>query len=136
MINADFPGHPNQPTLPLVRVRVEYNDELQCFNTIRFGQQFQSKVANPTDMVKLAKEKTKEKRSRKIGDDRENMEEFLQNEEIGDVWEIKMNMIIEKYFNEVPSAKQLQVLSIKGISDAAARYIDKGDRDSIERIFK
>lgn len=87
-------------------------------------------------MILLKKEKPKEKRSRKCDDDRDNMEDFLQNEEIDDVWDIKMNMIIEKYFQEVPTAKHLQVLSIKGISDAAARFIDRGDRDSIEQIFK
>ncbi|XP_065209390.1 double-strand break repair protein MRE11 [Planococcus citri] len=140
IVNASdqITGHPKQPTLPLIRIRVEYVDELQCFNTIRFGQQFQSKVANPTDMIKLFREKPKERKAREGLDieGKENMEEFLENEEVEDLWEIKMNAIIAKYFNEVNTAKQMQVLSIRGISEAAARYIDKGDRDAIERIFQ
>lgn len=120
----------------MIRIRVEYNDELQCFNAIRFGQQFQSRVANPTDMVKLSKEKSKERKLRNGVEGKEEMEEFLKNEEVEDLWEVKMNAIIAKYFEEVNTAKQLQILSIRGISEAAARFIDKGDREIIEQIFK
>lgn len=40
-------GHPEQPTLPLIRLRLQYNDENQMFNHIRFGQQFNLRVSVP-----------------------------------------------------------------------------------------
>lgn len=76
-------GHERQPKLPLLRVRVEYTDEAQCFNTIRFGQKYQSRVANPDDMILLKREKTTQRKSRENDeDDKENMQQFLQNEEV------------------------------------------------------
>ena len=30
-------GHPRQPTKPLLRLRVEFSDETDMFNVVRFG---------------------------------------------------------------------------------------------------
>jgi len=49
--NEKLTSHPKQPKLPLLRLRVHYTEEEQIFNTIRFGQQYNNKVANPTDML-------------------------------------------------------------------------------------
>lgn len=40
--------------LPLIRLRVFYERDLQSFNAIRFGQKYVGRVANPEDVVKLA----------------------------------------------------------------------------------
>ncbi|CAB0002214.1 unnamed protein product [Nesidiocoris tenuis] len=46
------PGHPKQPTLPLIRLRLEVDELVNRFNETRFGQQYYSDVvANPADMV-------------------------------------------------------------------------------------
>lgn len=50
-------GHPQQPTLPLLRVRVVYSDEKQTFNASRFGFKFEGLVANIEDLVIFAREK-------------------------------------------------------------------------------
>lgn len=39
--------------LPLLRLIVAYVDEAQAFNTIRFGQKYIGRVANPKDIIKL-----------------------------------------------------------------------------------
>lgn len=36
---------PAQPKLPLIRLRVHFKDERNCFNTIRYGQQFHERVS-------------------------------------------------------------------------------------------
>lgn len=48
---------------PLIRLNVRCRDERQIFNTIRFGQEYLGKVANPEDMVKctMIKERTRQK---------------------------------------------------------------------------
>lgn len=48
-------GHPKQPTLPLVRIRVEYRNEDEMFNPIRVGLNYAEKVANPSDLIILRK---------------------------------------------------------------------------------
>ena len=52
------PGHPRQPTLPLIRVRVIYHEENQVFNACRFGFKFEGLVANTEDLVIFNREKT------------------------------------------------------------------------------
>ncbi|XP_023018271.2 double strand break repair nuclease mre11 [Leptinotarsa decemlineata] len=43
---------PDVSEKPLIRLNVKVRDEKQVFNTIRFGQSYVGKVANPEDMVK------------------------------------------------------------------------------------
>ncbi|MPC86126.1 Double-strand break repair protein MRE11A [Portunus trituberculatus] len=52
-------GHPRQPTLPLIRVRVHYSDEAEIFNVSRFGFKFDGLVANTEDLVSFVREKVK-----------------------------------------------------------------------------
>lgn len=39
-----FTGHPKQPQLPLIRLRIIFSNEEQMFNAIRFGQSYNEKV--------------------------------------------------------------------------------------------
>lgn len=48
--------HPNQPKEPLIRLRILYSEEDQMFNYIRFGQQYNNRVANPMDMILFKKQ--------------------------------------------------------------------------------
>lgn len=57
-------GHPRQPTVPNVRLRICFNDEEQMFNGIRLGQTFNDRVANPADMIHFKKMIKKEKKER------------------------------------------------------------------------
>lgn len=45
--------HPEQPTLPLIRLRMLFNEEHQMFNEIRFGQQFTGKVSYPFNLLPM-----------------------------------------------------------------------------------
>lgn len=74
-------GHPKQPKLPLIRLRIEYTSETQHFNSIQFGQEFQGRVANSSDMILLRMEKKNiEKKSRCIDDDA--LENIVDNDEV------------------------------------------------------
>ena len=44
-------GHPNQPKLPLVRVRVEFEVDSHQLAVGRFGNNFHDRVANPAEML-------------------------------------------------------------------------------------
>lgn len=37
-------GHPEQPIQPLIRLRLIFDEERLMFNTIRFGQQYNTRV--------------------------------------------------------------------------------------------
>ena len=48
-------GDPNQPTLPLVRIRIEYVDDRQTLSVGRFGNHFMDRIANPSDILLFKK---------------------------------------------------------------------------------
>lgn len=47
------------PMLPLIRLKVETSGVAEMSNPIRFGQEFQGKVANPRDMLVFYRAKKK-----------------------------------------------------------------------------
>lgn len=55
-------GHSRQPTLPLLRLRVEYIDEEDLFNVVRFGHRFAEEVANNDEILLFRKSRKTEKK--------------------------------------------------------------------------
>lgn len=74
-------GHPKQPKKPLIRLRVEYTDESQMFNTTRFGHKFTDEVANPNEMI-LFKKQRKEIKKNDTGIDKDAMDAVFAGEDV------------------------------------------------------
>lgn len=56
--------------MPLIRLRIEITRESQHFNSIQFGQEFQDRIANSSDMILLRMEKkSTEKKPKCIDND-------------------------------------------------------------------
>ncbi|KAG8299014.1 Double-strand break repair protein mre11a [Homalodisca vitripennis] len=129
-------GHRKQPTLPLIRLRVTYSEEMEYFNPIRFGQQFSDKVANPMDMILLKRERKEKKVKSEDLLDKDAIRNTIDNDEeaVGDEWGSRAETVVERYFSEGGDAKQLRVLSVRGLAEAVKRFIDKGDNDAISDI--
>ena len=51
LFTGKLTGDPNQPTQPLVRVRIEYIDDRQTLSVGRFGNHFMDRIANPADIL-------------------------------------------------------------------------------------
>lgn len=67
--------------MPLIRLRIEYTNETQHFNSIQFGQEFQDRIANSTDMILLRMEKKSVgKKTRCIDDDA--LENIIEDEDV------------------------------------------------------
>ncbi|KAG4074771.1 hypothetical protein HA402_006410 [Bradysia odoriphaga] len=123
--------HPNQPKEPLIRLRVFYSSEDQLFNAIRFGQQYNQKVANPLDMIFLKRAISKQKFDLKPLDSTAmsraaHVEEDEQN---------RVEDIVEKYFEEADPSKSLQVVPTKAFSELCRRLVLNDDDDAAERII-
>ena len=71
LLKNDLPkkltGHPDQPKLPLVRIRVEYEDETHQLAVGRFGNNFYDKVANPAEILLFKKIKKNVRDVSKLG---------------------------------------------------------------------
>ncbi|GLV44365.1 meiotic recombination 11 [Carabus blaptoides fortunei] len=116
-----------KPKLPLIRLNVNFLNEAMMSNAIRMGQQYVDRVANPTDMLSFKlKRNSATKRGRNVGvDDMEEME--------GDQLAERVEELVVKYFDM--KHQTLKVLSVKGLSEAVARYIDRNDTDALNDIY-
>ncbi|KAJ2950509.1 hypothetical protein O0L34_g8753 [Tuta absoluta] len=122
-------GDPKQPTLPLVRLNVMYEKECQNFNKMRFGQNFNGMVANPTDIINMKKEKKiRDRKPKEI----ENGDLHIEGAaEAADVEELVRN-----YYAALPIEKRLQVLSVRSMNDATGDFCIKKDDEIFKRVFE
>ncbi|XP_044727470.1 double-strand break repair protein MRE11 [Chrysoperla carnea] len=118
-------GHPKQPTLPLVRIRVEYRNEDEMFNPIRVGLNYAEKVANPSDLIILRKAFTTSSIKNDIKFSMKDMEKTIES---------RVESKVEEYFMETNEKRKMTVLSVNGMCQALRAYIDKNDNDAIELL--
>ncbi|XP_067005456.2 double-strand break repair protein MRE11 [Anabrus simplex] len=131
-------GHPKQPTLPLIRLRVEFQYEQQTFNTKRFGEMFHGKVANPIDIILMKRERQENVKEENGQVDSQAMVSVLRKEQLPSsmLWDTRVEDVVEKYFKTMDPNNHLNVLSVKGMAQAVTRYVEKDDKDAIDDIFK
>ncbi|XP_059615257.1 double-strand break repair protein MRE11 [Phlebotomus argentipes] len=122
-------GDPKQPTLPLIRLRVQYSQENHCFNPNIFHVHFFERVANPNDVVVLNRQISRIKSECKVDEtafsdafDRERQNE---NYQVSDV--------VNRYFSTVENAQNLEVQSIKCLGEVC-RHLIREDEDAAEKL--
>lgn len=131
-VHDKLTGDPRQPTLPLLRLRVEYTDEMHLLTPGRFGNNFHGRVANPSEIL-LFRKKVLD-RSQVDGDGKfaaSHMDELKAREIAG----TSMEDLILQYFNTTTDDRsQLKLLGIRGIAQAVSNYIEKDDKDAVAII--
>ncbi|CAL8103047.1 unnamed protein product [Orchesella dallaii] len=129
-------GHPKQPTIPLVRVRVFHDDVEDTFNPIRFSQKFVDKVAND-DIIMFKKTPVKREDGAEI-DAHEIGVLMMQHDE--DDLEGHVETIVENYFTQARNKGEtnslLEVLSERGLSEAVKSAVDKEDYQAISVVVE
>lgn len=122
-------GHPKQPTLPIIRLRIQFENEDQIFNSIRFGQNYMDRVANPNDMI--LRQKITKKRDEIKPLDKSVMNEILEDESSK---QIRVEDIVNSYFETVGSGQKLKVLSSMCMGEIMRRLVDSGDDQAADVI--
>jgi len=120
-------GHPGQPCKPLLRLRVEFNDEAEMINPSRFGNNYIDQVSNPAEILlfKKAKFTRSSTKDEKVDLDAIDM--------LGD--DITMDDLVEEYFNNLEDeTKQMSVLSVKRMGAAVKSFINKDDKQAVEYL--
>ncbi|XP_059480631.1 double-strand break repair protein MRE11 [Neocloeon triangulifer] len=121
-------GHPKQPKLPLIRMKVLNFNQDELFNIVRFGLQFEEKVANPTDMVMITRVQGA-RQARDVLDqdafDAAKSEAILHNVE----------ELIEKYFTDCEPGKRVQLLPVAMMNEALEHQM-KGDSSAFEIVIR
>ncbi|XP_037822124.1 double-strand break repair protein MRE11 [Lucilia sericata] len=126
-------GHPKQPTLPSIRLRLVFTDEDQMFNGIRLGQMFNERVANPGDMIHFKKMIKKEKKEKSNFDKEEMKNQFKKMEGESAA---RVEDLVERYFNEVDDSKALKVLSTKALTEICHQLVDRKDNNAADNLIR
>ncbi|XP_017151748.1 double-strand break repair protein MRE11 [Drosophila miranda] len=127
---AQLTGHPKQPHLPLIRLRLLYTDESCMFNTIRFSQMFSTRVANAQDVVQFSK-LVKRTKGETVKLDKEAMRRALEAENATRVEEL-----VDRYFDEAKTKKPLKLLHSKALAEMTYRLVERRDANAAENIVK
>lgn len=124
--------HQKQPKLPLIRLRIIYENENQMFNSIRFGQSYIDVVANPKDILIFRKLKKSSKTEVTNLDKKAFGDVYKKEMQEND--EVRVENIVHRYFEEVDNAKPLRAFDTEGLSEMCRRLVVNDDADAAERI--
>ncbi|KAJ7076421.1 Mre11 DNA-binding presumed domain-containing protein [Mycena epipterygia] len=97
------------PMLPLVRLKVDTTGVSEMSNPIRFGQEFQGRIANPRDVLVFHRSKKSAARGGK------------QRRELA---RVRVGTLVKKYLE----VQELQLLGEMEMSDAIAMFVERTTR--------
>lgn len=131
-IQALAAGQPElKPMLPLIRLKVDATGVTETFNPIRFGQEFQGRIANPRDVLTFHRKKTAPgARSGKVAIDQPELS--IDDPELS-VQEKLAKVRVQTLVKEYLAAQELQLLGESGMSDAIKMFVEKDDIHAIEQ---
>jgi double-strand break repair protein MRE11 len=98
-------------------------------NPIRFGQEYQGRVANPRDVLVFHRAKKSASRSAKVAIDQP---ELTIDDPTLSVSEKLAKVRVQALVQEYLSAQELQLLDEAGMSDAIQMFVEKDDTHAIQ----
>lgn len=135
--HVDSPDTPRM--LPLIRLKVNYNQEFSAPNPQRLGQEFAGKIANPKDVVHFVKRKIGGARKKVTIDAPGEIEMEVDEEDEADFdatqpgkTKLKMEDLVRSYLKE----QKLAVIAENGMQFAVEKFVEKDDRDAIKAFIK
>ncbi|XP_032232434.2 double-strand break repair protein MRE11 isoform X1 [Nematostella vectensis] len=121
--------HPRKPSKPLIRLRVDYSGGFQSFSTLRFGQQFVDRVANPKDILLFHRKKVQQAKC--IRPDIDEKLLHLRPEALDNT---RMEDLVKDYLRSKDNALDLQILSENRMAQALREFVDKDEKDAIQTL--
>ncbi|KAF9467208.1 Metallo-dependent phosphatase-like protein [Collybia nuda] len=115
--------------LPLIRLKVDTTGVSEMSNPIRFGQEFQGRIANPRDVLVFHRSKKAANKSTKVAIDEP---ELSIDDPSLSVSEKLAKVRVATLVNEYLAAQELQLLGEVGMSDAIQMFVEKDDTHAIQ----
>ncbi|KAH7912498.1 Metallo-dependent phosphatase-like protein [Hygrophoropsis aurantiaca] len=115
--------------LPLIRLKVDTTGVSEMSNPIRFGQEFQGRIANPRDVLVFHRSKKAATRGSKVAIDQPELS--IDDPELS-ISEKLSKVRVETLVREYLSAQELQLLGEAGMSDAIQMFVEKDDPHAIQ----
>ncbi|KAF5325319.1 hypothetical protein D9619_009799 [Psilocybe cf. subviscida] len=119
--------------LPLVRLKVDTTGVTETTNPIRFGQEFQGRVANPRDLLVYHRAKKTATRGAKVAIDQPELS--IDNPDLSvseKLAKVRVGTLVKEYL----AAQELQLLGEGGMSDAIQLFVEKDDIHAIDNHVK
>lgn len=114
--------------LPLVRLKVDTTGVSEMSNPIRFGQEFQGRIANPRDVLVFHRAKRTTRSSRVTIDQPELSIDDPDLSITEKLSKVRMQTLVKEYL----AAQELQLLGEAGMSDAIQMFVEKDDSHAIQ----
>lgn len=114
--------------LPLIRLKVDTTGVTEMSNPIRFGQEFQGRIANPRDLLVFTRSK-KSARTGKVSVDQPELSiddpNMTASEKLA---KVRVATLVKEYL----AAQEPQLLGENGMSDAIQMFVEKDDTHAIQ----
>ncbi|KAI9070370.1 DNA repair exonuclease [Trametes sanguinea] len=123
-------GEPDLPRpLPLVRLKVDTTGVSEMANPVRFGQEFQGRIANPRDVLTFHRSRKGTTRSGKVKIDEPELSIDDPTLSITDkLSKVRVQTLVREYL----AAQELQLLGEGGMSEAIEMFVEKDDIHAIQ----
>ncbi|XP_008550619.1 double-strand break repair protein MRE11 [Microplitis demolitor] len=129
-------GHPNQPTIPFLRLKLTYHDDSQQFDPMLITRKYCDTVANAKDLILFRRDRATQNSKQNIDFDVEDaaadLAECFQHESDQD-WSLAVQNEIERNF--IKNDENLRVLSLLGMNEALDRCVKANDNEAFLSIF-
>eukprot|EP00192_Tetraselmis_astigmatica_P007580 CAMPEP_0117669346 /NCGR_PEP_ID=MMETSP0804-20121206/12080_1 /TAXON_ID=1074897 /ORGANISM="Tetraselmis astigmatica, Strain CCMP880" /LENGTH=749 /DNA_ID=CAMNT_0005477391 /DNA_START=78 /DNA_END=2327 /DNA_ORIENTATION=+ len=119
---------PNNPMLPLVRLKVDYTG-FSTINVQRFGQQFVGKVANPKDILVFSKA-AQRKSNNQTAMGEEELDTLSRPEQLD------QSKIEDLIAENLGPGESLEILVEEELHDALHKFVDKDDTHALDKCVK
>jgi double-strand break repair protein MRE11 len=131
-------GHPDQPTEPLVRLRIFHENVNESFHPVRFAQKFTGRIINEDIVTFKRCNVTRDANGEMKFDDMDDI--FRAGDHTDTDLDSHVEAIVESFFRKAreggDNANILEVLSEKGLSEGVKACVEKDDRDAIAFIIE
>ena len=111
-----------------ILLKVDTTGVTETSNPIRFGQEFQGRIANPRDLLVFHRSKKSASRSAKVAIDQPELSiddpDLTNSEKLA---KVRVGTLVKEYL----AAQELQLLGENGMSDAIQMFVDKDDIHAI-----
>nr|CAG8460676.1 736_t:CDS:10 [Entrophospora candida] len=118
--------HNTNPPLPLIRLKVQYSEEHKICNNSEFSQYFQSRVANPEDILLYQRKRPNTKNQ----DNNPNYSIDYENDTIEQLSNKKVTDLIDEMLDS------LQILPKNGLNQALSSFINKDEEDATCVVYE
>jgi len=125
-------GHPRQPKLPLIRLRVDCSIP-NPFSINQFGLQFSEEVANPADILRFRLKHKTISADGKVVVKYRNMDSLAEAPENRHLTNIED--VVDEFFSQMSGDHQMTIANHRVLTESVRSMVEKDIKDAVTSSF-